>query len=517
MRNAIRYLIFILYALFKKKFTPRISFIVFSFLFPSPAFSAAEERPFTPTIHSVTIEGASAFSPKQLLSQMQSIVGAQFDTALIVNDIEMLLHWYENNGYPFTKINVESCSLYTGETKQQLSLVLSLEEGPLVYIESFRVEGNTVTQSDIILREINFRRGEMYNHKKIERIPRKLERLAFFSSIGEPKLFVNENGGILQLNVQEGKFNSFDGVLGILPASQENATTITGMINIGMRNLFGTGRNAAIYWHRENALTQELSLRYVEPWLFSSPLNASVGFFQRKQDSSYVKRSTDLKLELPLNDDLAFNLVFSQETVTPSETNTSTHRSTSTFVGAEINYDTRNRLNVPTSGGLARLQIDWGSKSFYGTEKSVFSVRRFTSDVEQYFSTVSRQIIATSIHSREIQSKVLGISDLFQFGGATSLRGYREKQFSASRIVWSNTEYRLLLSEKSFTFVFFDAGYLYHPPVASLVRAQEDFLFGYGVGVLLETQAGNLGVSFALGEGDTFSRMKIHVQLINQF
>jgi hypothetical protein len=38
----------------------------------------------------------------------------------------------------------------------------------------------------------------------------------------------------------------------------------------------------------------------------------------------------------------------------------------------------------------------------------------------------------------------------------------------------------------------------------------EDFLYGFGLGLNLETALGVLRVSYALGEGDTFSDGKIH-------
>ena len=34
--------------------------------------------------------------------------------------------------------------------------------------------------------------------------------------------------------------------------------------------------------------------------------------------------------------------------------------------------------------------------------------------------------------------------------------------------------------------------------------------YGYGIGIRVETAIGIVGVSFALGEGDTFSDAKIH-------
>ncbi|KAA0246536.1 MAG: hypothetical protein EDM72_04905, partial [Chlorobiota bacterium] len=99
-----------------------------------------------------------------------------------------------------------------------------------------------------------------------------------------------------------------------------------------------------------------------------------------------------------------------------------------------------------------------------------------------------------------------------------TVRGYREEQFLASRIAWSNLEYRLMMTQRSYAFLFLDAGYYFLD--ADLERGilqQEDYIFGYGLGITLETAIGLLGVSFALAEGETFSEGKIHFGIVNEF
>jgi len=109
-------------------------------------------------------------------------------------------------------------------------------------------------------------------------------------------------------------------------------------------------------------------------------------------------------------------------------------------------------------------------------------------------------------------------SDLYRLGGTNSLRGYREGQFLGSRIFWSNLEYRALLTIRSYGFIFFDTGYYLRPgePDRNIDKS-EDFLYGYGLGLNLETALGVLRVSYALGKGDTFSDGKIHFGILNEF
>ena len=70
----------------------------------------------------------------------------------------------------------------------------------------------------------------------------------------------------------------------------------------------------------------------------------------------------------------------------------------------------------------------------------------------------------------------------------------------------------------TFAFVFFDTGYYLRNANPSYNIDQiSDFKIGYGFGINLETGLGVLGVSFALGKGDSFSEGKIHFGIINEF
>jgi outer membrane protein insertion porin family len=110
------------------------------------------------------------------------------------------------------------------------------------------------------------------------------------------------------------------------------------------------------------------------------------------------------------------------------------------------------------------------------------------------------------------------ISDLYRLGGNNTLRGYREDQFLGNRILWSNFEYRFSLANRTYLFTFFDLGYYLRAADHSnnFIR-NKDWKYGFGFGVNLETGLGVLGVSYALGEGDSFNNGKIHFGLLNDF
>ncbi|NUN69292.1 MAG: hypothetical protein HUU02_06230, partial [Bacteroidetes bacterium] len=103
-------------------------------------------------------------------------------------------------------------------------------------------------------------------------------------------------------------------------------------------------------------------------------------------------------------------------------------------------------------------------------------------------------------------------------GGTTTVRGYRENQFFAAQFAYITAEYRFLTGRASSFFGFGDLGYFSRPSDALRGTAgQERSLYGYGAGARIETALGIMNISYALGEGDSFSTGKVHVGIMNEF
>jgi outer membrane protein insertion porin family len=292
-----------------------------------------------------------------------------------------------------------------------------------------------------------------------------------------------------------------------------------------MRNLFGTARKLNVRWQREDRFSQELFLKYVEPWVLGEPVNLGGSFFQRQQDTTYVRRTIELRTDLLVTENLSLGALYNHEVIVPSSSlvGQAVFNSSTITTGLEVRYDLRDDIVSPTSGILYRSDYRIGRKKIFGlpdttSAKTRLTVQRFGMDVEWYLQTFERQVLALALHGREIRSDQIELSDLYRFGGATTMRGYRESQFVGSRVVWSNVEYRFSLARRSYVFGFFDTGYYYRPgDDAKGTASAQAVKYGYGIGLRVETALGNIGVSFALGEGDSFNQGKIHFGLMNEF
>ena len=482
-------------------------------------------------IGKIIFEGNKTFSSDKLLQLMYTKKGKVLEASALNQDIEQILNLYENKGYSFADISIKDISTYQDNGMQKLSITIKVAENERIKIDKVVTEGNTTTKENVILREIRLGDNKYVSKENLLDIRQHLENLGFFESVDEPKIYKYKTSTVLLLKLTEGNTNTFDGIIGYVPPTpNEESGYFTGLVNLSLRNLFGTGRRLDARWQKEIRSTQELELKYQEPWLFGYPLNANAGFLQRIQDSTYVKRTVDFKADALISKSITTSAIGHIERVIPTITNTqyqlySIFDSRLLSAGLEIKLDTRDYVYNPTKGILYRAQYSVGQKKVYNTASFPgfdippnFTVQKILSDFDFYHSFFNRQTLLISLHGGEVQSPQLEDADYLRIGGNTTIRGYREEQFLASLAGWANIELRYSLSRKSFASIFYDAGY-YKKPFDDITQSSEQkgFIAGAGIGLRIDTSLGIFGISYAISKGSSILDGIVHFGLINDF
>jgi outer membrane protein assembly factor BamA len=477
-------------------------------------------------VNHVIFENANAADSLDLIPQFVFLEGRIFNKFELENNITNILTLYENSGYPFIKVIIPSVTFYSDSSsgKYYVDLRLKIDRGTKNNIDKIEIAGNKKTKDYVITRELRIKTGEVYSQKKIEELPDRLNRLRFFDPVATPSYYLNsKNEGVLVINIKEKETNNFDGILGYIPGTNNQPGYLTGLVNLNLRNLFGTGRIATVRWQQVDRFSQELEIHYLEPWVLGYPFNLTGSLLQRKQDSSYVQRTFEGSVEFLASENFSASFIFSSEVVIPTINDNyvpPVFNSSSLTTGVNLKYDTRDDPYAPMKGILFNNLDSFSKKTIKGpaslitsTTLTKINLQRIQIDLGLYYSLFLRQVIAFGIHGRELLGSAFESSDLYRLGGTSTLRGYLENQFLGSRIAWTNLEYRFLLARRSYIFTFFDTGYYFN----SAVDKKEDYKLGYGLGLSIETGLGILGVSFALGQGDSFSEGKIHFGIINEF
>lgn len=482
-------------------------------------------------IGKIELAGNKVLTDVEILNELETKQGDILDERVLDEDIRNLLTLYEKRGLPFVKATIDNVSVYEEGGKKYLKLDLQIEENSKIKIQEIKITGNDVTNRDIILREIDLDTSDYVTSEMLEDIKLRLERLNVFSYVENPKIYLNkkQNRTGLLIKVTEGNNNTFDGIIGYVPPPNDNENGyFTGLVNVSFRNLFGTARRLDLRWQQEVRETQELEFKVGEPYFLSTPVSVNLGFLQRIQDTTYTRRRIDVVGGLPISERFFVSVLGGYDRIIPAEENRNRFIIADSRIlstGLELRYDTRDNIYFPTGGNLLKTSYTYGDKKIFNISqldtlgfKENYSIQRYTGELDVFYSFFKRTSTMLKLFGGEVRGERIEESELFRIGGNKSIRGYREEQFLASRLFYGNLEMRFSISRRSFFYGFYDAGYyLRVADEVNKIPEQKGFLFGYGIGLRLETNLGLIGVSYALGKGDSPLDGKINFGLITDF
>ena len=256
-------------------------------------FRVEEGRPTL--IGSVEISGNRIAATDSLLDAMTARAGRPLVTeSLDFTDLEALVRFYENRGYPYCSLAPEVRVLPGSDTAR---VRIAVEEGPLVRVDTIRFTGNRITRVETLYREMRITRGMRYDQRRVDRALRALRRLPFLLDVDDAVLTAEPDGRTaLVVSVREAPAGRVEGVVGMAPASRDGARGLTGSFAIAFANLMGSGRRADASWSRRGRAASDLDLRYVEPWVLSRPLGLDATLLMRQrpgfaEDRAWVSAS----------------------------------------------------------------------------------------------------------------------------------------------------------------------------------------------------------------------------------
>lgn len=481
----------------------------------------------------VTITNRDSLSVEQIkqISEIsQPYTGSLYTFVRAKSLFEGIIEYFENHGYPLARIQTQDFQFLDSENaKMLLELQLRIIKNDSVQIDYLRFPGSMDQSNTYLARLLRFKPGMPYQQERINRYSQILRRQDFIKSVRNPVLMIdNKDNYFLDMRYEEAPATTLDGIVGYIPppVNSEQNGYFTGLVNIGIRNLFGTGRKLFIFWQKQDQYSDEFRLAYREPFVLGLPFHTDVGLYRLVRDTTYIEWKYDAKFELPINESLSAYVKVTSRQVAPDSLASRQLRlpeTKSLITESGIEWDIRNNIQNPRTGAHLQVSFSFGRQRNIGppyllTEDSLaerVTIQRASADFELFIPTFKRQVLANHIHGEGVTASenVLRLPDMIWFGGATSLRGFREAQFYGERVAWVNSEYRFLLGPQSRFFFFVDNGYFFR----DVPDFQEKWLTGYGLGIRFTSPLGALQVDFGLEKGTPFREGKIHFRLINEF
>ena len=482
----------------------------------------------------------------------KSIINKPLNVVQLQQIQERLLAYFEENGYPFAKIQLDSLTF----DQERLTAVLKADKGPLYKIDSFRLYGDTRINNIFMQRYLDIKNGSLYQKSKLQNINKRLLELPYLQQQQQWDMTMLGTGSIVNMYLQPKKSSQINVLVGFLPSNQvsnnsyEQVRTkllFTGEANINLRNALGNGELIGLNWQQLQQSSPRLNLQYQQPYLFGSAFGIATSFDLFKKDSSFLNLNflAGIQYALSVNktgkvfiQTLRTNLL-SIDTLTLKATRKLPNEIDLSSFNVGIDYDvnkTNYRLN-PKKGYEFQATISTGTRkirknnvilklydpafsftSLYDSVKLSTYQFRIKTAVAKYFPISRQSTLKTALNGGWFQSPNIFRNELFQIGGYKLMRGFDEESIFASQYAVSTIEYRYLIGLNSFFFVFADGGWAENKSVS--VKTSNTFI-GVGLGLAFETKAGVFNISYANGKRNDsrfdLRQSKIHIGYVNYF
>ncbi|MDQ6968537.1 MAG: POTRA domain-containing protein, partial [Mariprofundaceae bacterium] len=121
-------------------------------------------------IRQIRFIGNQAFSDAELSDKVSASISGLIpwfsnkdviDTKKFANDAQILVEFYQNNG--FLDVNVESSQLSLTPDKEAFYLTFALHEGPIYHVSNLDVQGDMEPSRDQLLEAITMEEGQVYS------------------------------------------------------------------------------------------------------------------------------------------------------------------------------------------------------------------------------------------------------------------------------------------------------------------------------------------------------------------
>jgi len=254
------------------------------------------------TLGEMSIENATIYTTGELLSVVDVVPGTAFSPEKVDTAAADIREYYTSRGYLDAGVRAERVP---NMQTRAIDLVFRVRESEKFYVESIKVEGNTITKTRVIIRELALRPGDVFDLKRMNTSENRLRNTRYFGDVRMNPESTNVPGRRdLSVTVSEGRTGNFTFGAGF--GSVESAVVYFELTQ-GNFDLFnwrsGFRGDGQKFRFRASlgSTSNEVIVAFEEPWLFEQRLAFGVELFRRESDynsSDYNELRTGFELYL---------------------------------------------------------------------------------------------------------------------------------------------------------------------------------------------------------------------------
>ena len=399
----------------------------------------------------------------------------------LANSFEILAEYYADNGFLFADVRLDSLK----NNNEQFTAFIKIDEGKFCQFTEYKFKGNKTTRDEKLIRISRLGRIRNITPAILQQAENNIRtkryiKICYLIPLDHSKLL---------FQVEEDRMSLISGILGY-DNSKKGNNRITGWVDLEFMNLYGTDRSLALNWQHISADISSIELKYHESGFSRFPVNADLLIYRQEVDSTFIRSKFEGEIYYY---DLynRYGIFFGKEDIFPGSGKPATIDKTS-FNKLGIIWDMTALDNIlnPSSGTEIYLKYYY---IFNTVDEKDLRKQAVEIMWAKYFDLGRNFVLGFDANANVIENKQLIEFEVYELGGAKSLRGFNENEFSGFRIGWSDIELRYLFGRNSRLFAFGAYGY-----VENQISKYSD-LFSFGFGLRTQTKIGLLGIDYGLG------------------
>jgi len=447
---------------------------------------------------------------------------------------ERIIVYYENNGYPFASIKLDSVQI----ENDILNAVLSVNKNQFYKIDSVVNYGNAKINPKFLYRYTSVFQNKPYNEQALKQMSAKLLQLPFITQTRQQEVRLTNKTNKLLLFLDKKNASQFDGIVGVQPNTLTGKTILTGDVKIKLVNgILHNGETFDLEWRRMQSQTQDFKGKVIYPYMFGSAFGADYMLKIYKRDTSFIDINNDFGLQYYFSGLNYIRANLKQRTssiISTSGLENSTTLPSFADVSTQLNgcgvfYENVDYRFNPKRGISINLNASAGNKKIKKNPKIndiaynnvvLNSVQyMYDATINGYINLSGNNVLKLGLQSASIfGSAPLFTNELIRIGGLKTLRGFDEESIYTSLYIIPTIEYRFLFSQNSSIILFTEGAFYEKNGNNSYVN---DTPISVGTGINFETKAGILSINYAIGNqfGNGFDARngKIHFGLTALF
>jgi outer membrane protein assembly factor BamA len=442
-----------------------------------------------------------------------------------------VLSVYENNGFPFVSIWLDSVQI----ADENISAKIFSDKKEYFTFDTMVIAGDAAISKSFLQAYLGMKVGLPYSEANLRNAEKRIMELGFATSVKSPEVTFAGGKATTTLFLAKKNANQFDGILGFMPNSDNGKLQLTGDLKLNLQNAFKHAESLGLNFKGLPKQSRELNISASLPAILSGSLGVIAHLDLFKQDTSYQNVSLKAGLSYRLNalgsieffvDRQNKNSLGQEQknaTALPAFADLST-----TLFGFGVKLENLDYSFNPTNGFRLSADVSAGRKTVIQNSSSNPNLYknidpnpaqyRLQSRADVFIPVGKVSTINIANQTAILIGKNLFDNELYRLGGFNSLRGFDEQSILGSAYSFVNVEYRYLLEQNSFLFLFATQAYVRRD---TILNKSQSYPLGLGTGIDFETRAGIVSLSYAVGkQSDTSLIMrngKIHFGIIALF